>query len=139
MCRAKLPEHQQGNQFINAWIEIVGRVSRGESSWTALTPEETLKVKDILALLEASANLGPNGMHNWGLVNLYGHGVEMNTELGLLWLRRAANGGEMESQRLVGGFEINRGNLKEGLRWVGLAAEQGCQKSIELIELFSIS
>ena len=139
MCRAKLPEHQQGNQFINAWIEIVGRVSRGESSWTALTPEETLKVKDILALLEASANLGPNGMHNWGIVNLYGHGVEKDTELGLFWLRRAANGGEKESQRMVGCFDINRGDLKEGLRWVGLAAEQGCQKSIELIELFSIS
>jgi TPR repeat protein len=127
MCRAVLPDPStQFKQGMELFGELLVKVEKGETSWTALTLEEELRAKIMVSCLQGSADHGDeNAMVALGWVTLCGSGVDANTELGISWLQEAANMGNANSCAALGCIARDSGNHKESLYWFKVAADQG--------------
>ena len=135
MCRAVLPDPStQFKQGMELFGELLVKVEKGETSWTALTLEEELRAKIMVSCLQGSADHGiEHAMMILGWVTFSGSGVDANTELGISWLQEAANMGNANSCAALGCIARDSGNHKESLYWFKLAADQGnCEAQFSL-------
>jgi TPR repeat protein len=88
-----------------------------------------------------AAKLGlPEAQGEMGARYFYGtHGEDKDMDNGLEWATKAARGGDMQAQRLLGSaFGKGIGQKKdeiEAMRWWGLAADQGCADSMHAMGL----
>jgi len=92
-----------------------------------------------MAALEALASEDPRAAYDLGLRLFRGDGVRQNSYQALQWMRRAAEGGDLEAQKAVGrfyltGLEEMGPDPREAQKWLRMAASQGDRESEQLLE-----
>jgi TPR repeat protein len=89
--------------------------------------------------LMRQAESNPRAAYDLGLRYYRGDGVEQNSYQAIVWMRKAAERGNLNAQKALGGFylyglEEMGSDPKEAERWLQLAASRGDAESAKLLK-----
>lgn len=90
------------------------------------------------ALLQAQAETSPRAAFDLGLRYFRGDGVRQDSYQALQWMRRAAQEGDLQAQKAMGGFylfglEEMGSDPVEAQKWLQMAAARGDEESRQLL------
>ena len=88
--------------------------------------------------LKAAADAEPRAAYDLGLRYFRGDGVSQNSYQALVWMRKAAERGDLDAQKALGvfylfGLEEMGADPREAEKWLSIAAGRGDQGSIKLL------
>ena len=89
--------------------------------------------------LMRQAEDNPRAAYDLGLRYFRGDGVEQNSYQAIVWMRKAAERGNLNAQKALGGFylyglEEMGSDPQEAAKWLQLAAAQGDAESAKLLK-----
>lgn len=92
-----------------------------------------------IAALKTAANTEPRAAYDLGLRYFRGDGVRQDSYQALVWMRKAAERGNLPAQKALGSFylfglEEMGPDPREAEKWLMLAAGRGDQESKKLLE-----
>ncbi|WP_323120271.1 tetratricopeptide repeat protein [Burkholderia alba] len=100
------------------------------------TPERPVDPR--IAALKASAETEPRAAYDLGLRYFRGDGVRQDSYQALVWMRKAAEGGDLQAQKALGtfylfGLEEMGADPREAEKWLSIAAGRGDKESKKLL------
>jgi hypothetical protein len=105
MCRAALPRSptELNDEASTKYFMLLGRVSRGETSWDSLSPQDQSCHDDVMRMWHEAADQGlGHAQHNLGVLYEKGEGVPANHPEAFRFYLLAAQQGDAKSQCNVG-------------------------------------
>lgn len=104
----------------------------------AKDPTETARTDALIAQAEHS----PKAAFDLGLRYFRGDGIRQDSYQALLWMRRAAEGGDLQAQKALGNFyllgmEEMGADPIEAEKWLRMAAASGDEESRQLLNVAS--
>ncbi|MGU7771919.1 tetratricopeptide repeat protein [Burkholderia sp. MR1-5-21] len=93
-----------------------------------------------IAALKARAKTQPKAAYDLGLRYFRGDGVRQDSYQALKWMREAAERGDLQAQKALGGFylfglEEMGSDPREADKWLSIAAGRGDKESKKLLEM----
>ncbi|WDD92250.1 sel1 repeat family protein [Burkholderia sp. FERM BP-3421] len=97
------------------------------------------RVDPRIAALKASAETEPRAAYDLGLRYFRGDGVRQDSYQALVWMRKAAEGGNLAAQKALGsyylfGLEEMGPDPREAEKWLSIAVSRGDKDSQKLLE-----
>ena len=91
-----------------------------------------------IAELQEIAGKDPRAAYDLGLRYFRGDGVTQNSYQAIVWMRKAAEGGDFDAQKALGrfyltGLEEMGSDPQEAERWLSIAAGRGDKESAKLL------
>jgi TPR repeat protein len=91
-----------------------------------------------MAALELAAQADPRAAYDLGLRYFRGDGVRQDSYRALLWMRKAAEGGDLQAEKALGSFylfglEEMGSDPREAEKWLSIASGRGDQESRKLL------
>ena len=124
-------------------VVICGADGCAERSRTYAAPQPTPSPEDEeaqrrLAALEQMAAQDPRAAYDLGLSFFRGDGVRQSSHDALLWMREAAERGDLDAQKALGrfyltGLEEMGADPQEAEKWLAMAAGRGDAESQQLL------
>nr|WKF61971.1 Sel1-repeat-containing protein YbeT [Paraburkholderia busanensis] len=109
-----------------------------------ITPDATNSARDTdtdgrIAALKAAGETSPRAAYDLGLRYFRGDGVRQDSYQALVWMRKAAEGGDLPAQKALGtfylfGLEEMGSDPREAEKWLLIAAGRGDKESAKLLE-----
>ncbi|MDP9156777.1 MAG: sel1 repeat family protein [Pseudomonadota bacterium] len=92
-----------------------------------------------ITALESAAQKEPRAAYDLGLRYFRGDGVRQDSYQALVWMRKAAEGGDLEAQKALGNFylfglEEMGSDPREAEKWLLIASGRGDAESRKLLE-----
>ena len=132
LCRRPLPPGPEKlrEQADRLYIQVARQISRGNLSWSTLSPTFKQKMKNAALLYhEAAAQGDARAQFNVAVMYDNGHGVSQDYKIAMEWYRKSANQGHAGAQCNLGFmYEYGHGVSQDYGRAVELyrkAANQG--------------
>ncbi len=92
-----------------------------------------------MTALRAAAEAQPRAAYDLGLRYFRGDGIPQDSYQALVWMRKAAEGGDLQAQKALGNFylfglEEMGADPREAEKWLSIAASRGDRDSRKLLE-----
>lgn len=102
------------------------------------SPAETAEI----AALRAQAETSPKAAFDLGLRYFRGDGIRQDSYQALRWMRRGAEGGDLQAQKALGSFyllgmEEMGADPLQAEKWLRMAAASGDEESLQLLAVAS--
>lgn len=111
---------------------------KSQVTFQPAVPSPTAQESERIQALETAADAEPRAAYDLGLRYFRGDGVTQNSYQALVWMRKAAEHGDLDAQKALGAFylfglEEMGSDPREAEKWLQIAADRGDPDSKKLL------
>ena len=111
---------------------------KNQQTFDASSNAENARQDERIHALKQTAEHDPRAAYDLGLRYFRGDGVRQDSYQALVWMRKAAEGGDLQAQKALGSFylfglEEMGPDPREAEKWLLMAAGRGDQESKQLL------